>query len=119
MKRIDAHEQFVSCITWGRQLIGEASGDGGQTINVIATGSSDKVQRLRFFSVQPGNLLPCADSQGMAAIRLEGHVRASGLVFEALCTATFLRQNLSSAFGLLSIVIRLHLSSGLCTLTVQ
>jgi platelet-activating factor acetylhydrolase IB subunit alpha len=46
-KTIEAHDQFVSCITWGRQQIGdENSEQGPQTINVIATGSSDKVRTL-------------------------------------------------------------------------
>jgi platelet-activating factor acetylhydrolase IB subunit alpha len=47
VKTIEAHDQFVSCITWGRQQIGDANSENGpQTINVIATGSSDKVKFL-------------------------------------------------------------------------
>jgi WD40 repeat protein len=46
---LDAHDQFVSCISWGRQQIGDPSSEGGpQTINVIATGSSDKVRLVLF-----------------------------------------------------------------------
>jgi WD40 repeat protein len=75
VKRIDAHEQFVSCITWGRQLIGEANGDGGQTINVIATGSSDKVRSGRPYSHSIRYSLYHADGEGMAAVRIEGCLR--------------------------------------------
>jgi WD40 repeat protein len=97
VKTIEAHEQFVSCITWGRQQIGDANTENGpQTINVIATGSSDKVRPLCSTcspraGADPGERI---DSQSMAPVRLESDVAAtlvpcshllSFLLFSALC----------------------------------
>jgi platelet-activating factor acetylhydrolase IB subunit alpha len=47
VKKIEAHDQFVASIVWGRQVV---TGTDGQEetverpINVMATGSSDKVR---------------------------------------------------------------------------
>lgn len=49
VKRIEAHERFVSCIAWGRQALSTHDGDTkpdatvARVVNVIATGSSDQV----------------------------------------------------------------------------
>ena len=50
MKKLDAHEQFVAAIAWGRQTNTSAAGGGesqddvaGRPVNVMATCSSDKV----------------------------------------------------------------------------
>jgi platelet-activating factor acetylhydrolase IB subunit alpha len=57
VRRIDAHEKFVSCIAWGRQTISvpntenPAAGEVARVVNVIATGSSDQVQRFCYSCV--------------------------------------------------------------------
>lgn len=58
IKTIDAHGHFVTCLAWGRALMGGSEGGDGKAngsqeprrINVIATGSVDqtiKVSRAR------------------------------------------------------------------------
>lgn len=52
VRRIDAHERFVSCIAWGRQALnvetdGKSDAAVARVVNVIATGSSDQVSPPR------------------------------------------------------------------------
>jgi len=63
VKTVDAHGHFVTCMTWGRALLGggglQANGDAGgklvngdkaepRRINVLATGSVDQNVKVRF-----------------------------------------------------------------------
>jgi WD40 repeat protein len=40
-KTVDAHDKFVTCMTWGRQAMSGAGGEG-KVVNVLATGSVDQ-----------------------------------------------------------------------------
>ena len=47
MKKIEAHDQFVASVIWGRQTVTGADGQEEaveRPINVMATASSDKVR---------------------------------------------------------------------------
>ena len=49
-KTVDAHDKFVTCMTWGRQAMSGAGGEG-KVVNVLATGSVDqsvKVSRVSY-----------------------------------------------------------------------
>lgn len=52
IRKIEAHERFVSSLVWGRQTIssdtnGKAGGSSGPLLmNVIASASSDQVRRI-------------------------------------------------------------------------
>lgn len=52
IRKIEAHERFVSSLAWGRQTIssdtnGKAGGSSGPLLmNVIASASSDQVRRI-------------------------------------------------------------------------
>lgn len=57
MKKLDAHEQFVASIAWGRQTNAASAGGESQDdvaarpVNVMATCSSDKVLWGHFFTL--------------------------------------------------------------------
>jgi platelet-activating factor acetylhydrolase IB subunit alpha len=60
VKKLDAHEQFVANVVWGRQVVASSSAGGtsgggetqeevaGRPVNVMATCSSDKVRVAGF-----------------------------------------------------------------------
>jgi len=57
VKTIEAHGHFVTCMAWGRAVIGGGSADGGKgseprKINVLATGSVD--QTVKVSDLMPG-----------------------------------------------------------------
>jgi platelet-activating factor acetylhydrolase IB subunit alpha len=51
-KTVDAHDKFVTCMTWGRQAMSGAGGEG-KVVNVLATGSVD--QSVKVSPVPLGN----------------------------------------------------------------
>ena len=61
MKTVEAHGHFVTCMTWGRAVIGGAASEDGaegkangvsepRRINVLATGSVDQTVKVSWFS---------------------------------------------------------------------
>ncbi|KIM71777.1 hypothetical protein PILCRDRAFT_830134 [Piloderma croceum F 1598] len=45
MKKVEAHSPFVQCLAWGRVKV-EGQGDADGTVNVVATGGTDKLVKI-------------------------------------------------------------------------
>ena len=52
IKTVDAHDKFVTCMTWGRSHMSGGAGAGAgeaKVVNVLATGSVDQSIKVRLY----------------------------------------------------------------------
>lgn len=79
IRKIEAHERFVSSLAWGRQTLssdtnGKAGGSSGPLLmNVIASASSDQVRRILLtLHVNLSSHVDVEDMDAMIARAVEG-----------------------------------------------